>query len=228
MFFKVPVGFKKLYNNASAGYRNIPCGSVVDTPCNFFFIFTKIKIMQIFRIENKELVETYNILDETVVWIDVTREEDKEFVKKTFDVEGSRQFKLRSSLITEKELARNYEIDFYLLPKLLITIHAGVIHLKLGKQKPQRSIDIMLSLLSEEILRIDTQLQIVEENVEDLSEVIFNIKEKVLELREAIVSIGNNSSLVLRLNRCLKNIIDELKLLESEIEVNFEICNTEI
>ena len=175
--------------------------------------------MHIYKIVVNKAILTEDIQDlTTAAWIDATIESERVNLSNQFNMESARHFKFRSSTITEKELAHDFEVDFYLFPQTLITLHSGLVTLKVNKTQPVRdALDIMLSILFEEITRIDVQLQLVENNVQDLSAVIFNVKKNTGELREAIVSIGYNSQLVLRLNRCLKNIIDELEMTETEV-----------
>lgn len=181
--------------------------------------------MRVFKILNNQLQE-YKISEEDEAenlidgssWIDISPVEF-DSMKDKFNLDNSIHFVYDSCVITEKELARDYEVEIFLLQQTLLTIHSGIILLQVsneGSTRFRNSVDIFLSILLEEINRIDKELEQVETNVRELTSLIFNPKNNASELKDVILSIGHNSELVFKFQRSLKNLTNQIRLIESE------------
>eukprot|EP00027_Filamoeba_sp_ATCC50430_P000811 CAMPEP_0168552478 /NCGR_PEP_ID=MMETSP0413-20121227/6735_1 /TAXON_ID=136452 /ORGANISM="Filamoeba nolandi, Strain NC-AS-23-1" /LENGTH=107 /DNA_ID=CAMNT_0008583089 /DNA_START=196 /DNA_END=516 /DNA_ORIENTATION=- len=103
---------------------------------------------------------------------------------------------------------------------LIVSLHDG----KLEFSPPmfldlngKNALDLLLIFLWEELQRVDSNIQVIEENLEDLSSLVFAPR-KTGEQEEMIIGIGHNSDLIMRIQHQLKNFSNRIHLFENEWE----------
>lgn len=135
---------------------------------------------------------------------------------------NSINFDIVSLNIVEKELYHVYSIRCIINPKLLITIHDSNINI-LPKGYINSNITALYLfrlILLQELEKINDNIRMIENNLQELSNEVFRSFNSQSELSNCIISVGNNSDLILKIHFYLKKIRVEIGFLENGIESN--------